>query len=478
MNEVKKNNLKVSIIVMMFSLIVYSILLNTGVSNTVAIVSSDPVLGLPSLNDLVVASPMVIDYDSDFEAYGFPGDGSAGDPYRIENYNITTTSDSCLSFGGYTTKHFIIQNCFLKTDTNHTITIGKHKNLNEGSFRIEGNDIESSGGGGLRIKGSLDSGAYYNKIISFDAGIELQDSNFTYVKGNTIYASTAISLTNSNGASIIQNDCDKTAEVGIELDFSHDATISGNNCSYLILTGSLNGKLVENYIVDIDGGIDIRDSDFTYVKGNTVQANTGIRINNSNYVELIYNTCNNNAEVGIKVTNSGDALITGNNCSNNSDSGIRAEMSNNLAISHNYLIDNFYGMRIISSSESLITNNHFESNTGYGLMMQGSVGLNKIYHNAFYDNNLAGNEIQASDDVGDQWYNEILQEGNFWNNWNPIVSASYTIDGAAGSEDLYPLDFVPEVAEYITNYLYLFLSTLIVTIPLVTLRTRKKKSKQ
>ncbi|OLS32236.1 MAG: hypothetical protein HeimAB125_11000 [Candidatus Heimdallarchaeota archaeon AB_125] len=453
-------------------LIIYSITLNSGVSNTLASPSLDTIPEQPSLNDLVVASPMVIDYDSDFEAYGFPGDGSPGDPYRIENYNITTTSDSCLSFGGYTTKHFIIQNCYLKTDTNYTITIGKHKNLHDGSFRIEGNDIESSSGGGLIINGSLDSGAYSNSIVSFDAGIEIKDSNFTYVKGNTISASTAIRLTNSHGASVIQNNCNESTEGGIYLVNSNDAIVTGNNCSLLRVDGSLGGKIEENYIVDIDGGIDIRDSDFTYVKGNTVQANTAIRLNNSSSAQLINNICDKNAEVGIKLTDSNDAVITGNNCSNNGDSGIRTEMSLNLIVTYNYLADNFFGMRIISSSESLITNNHFESNIGYGLSMQSSTGLNKIYHNAFYDNNLGGS--QASDDVGDQWYNEVLNEGNFWNDWSGTVSAHYTIDGAAGSEDLYPLGYIPEVSEYTKGYILLVIITLFLALPVVVFNKRRK----
>jgi parallel beta-helix repeat protein len=473
MNKVKRANFKISIMFILLFLITYGTTLNSGFNNTSATKSSTQIPGLPSLDDLVFVPPIVIDYDSDFEAYGFPGDGSPSDPYRIENYNITTTSDSCISFGGFTTKHFIIQNCYLKTDTNYTIVLGKHTNLHVGSFRIEGNDIESSSGGGLRIKGSLDGGAYYNNIVSFDAGIVIEDSNFTYVKGNTVYASTAVKLTNSHLASIIQNDFDKNAEIGIELDFSNDATITGNNFSYLVLRGSINGKIVDNYVVDVDGGIDIRDSDFTYVKGNIVQANTGIRINNSNYVELIYNTCNNNAEVGIKVTNSGDAVITGNNCTNNGDSGIRAEMSNDLAISHNYLIDNYFGMRIISSSESLITNNHFETNTGYGLSMQSSTGLNKIYHNVFLDNNLLGSTIQAFDDTGDQWYNEVLLEGNYWDDFTGTTSSSYTIEGAAGSEDLYPLDYIPDVPELSVNYLVFLVFTISFAIPVILLKRRR-----
>ena len=108
----KKNNLKVSIMLILSLLIIYSVALNAGVNLSSANTSLSSPSDQPSLKDLIEKSPMTIDYDSDFESYGFPGDGSAVNPYRIENYNITTSGDYCLNFGGYTTKHFIIQKLF------------------------------------------------------------------------------------------------------------------------------------------------------------------------------------------------------------------------------------------------------------------------------------------------------------------------------------------------------------------------------
>jgi len=371
-------------------LIIYNITLNSRVSIISATTSSEPISDQPSLNDLVIALPMIINYDSDFESYSLPGDGSPGNPYRIENYNITTSGGSCLVFGGYTTKHFIIQNCFLKTDSDYSIIIGKDENLDEGSIVVKGVEVEVAGSGGLKLNGSIEADFY------------------------------------------------------------------------------------ENYIVSVDAGIDIRDSDFTYVKGNTIHANTAIRLTNTLGVSLINNVCNDNTEVGIQLTNSNDTVITGNNCSNNSDTGIIAQDSLNLTITHNYLIDNFFGMRITGSSGSLITNNQFETNTAYGLSMHLSVGLNKIYHNAFFDNNLGGSGIQALDDAGDQWYHELLLSGNYWDDWSPAVSSSYSIDGSAGSADLYPLGDVPEISEYSIGYLAYILVIVFLTIPIIGYIKRRR----
>ena len=371
-------------------LIIYSVALNVGVNNTSAATSLNPLSDHPSLEDLIVQSPMIIDYDSDFESYGFPGDGSADNPYRIENFNITTSGDYCLNFGGYTTKHFIIQNCFLKTDTNNAIFLGKYQKMTKETVVIINNVIISTNNNGLVLNGGLDSKIEYNYMVSMDCGIEIRDSNFTYVKYNKIVSQIGIHLLDSYGAIIHKNICNETTDIGISIE------------------------------------------------------------------------------------NSDGTSITHNNCSNNADTGILIEDSLDLIISNNYLINNFFGMRIVGSSASLITNNHFESSTSYGLSMQLSVGINKIYHNAFLDNNLAGSTIQALDDAGDQWYDEVLLEGNYWDDWNSAVSGTYSIAGTADSVDLYPLDLVPEISEYASGYISFVMITIFLAIPLVVYSKRRK----
>ncbi len=386
----KKNKLTISIALILSLLIFYSVSINTEVESASATTSFTTFPNQPSLKDLVDASPILIDYDSDFESYGFPGDGSAEDPYRIENYNITTTGDYCINFGGYTTKHFIIQNCFLKTDATYAIFLGKYQNMEEETVNI-----------------------YNNKIIS----------------------------TTQNG---------------------------------LRLNGGIGANIEENFIVSLDGGIDIRESNFTYVKHNRIVSPSGILLLDSNKAVIHRNVCNETTEIGIKIVNSNETNITHNNCSNNADTGISAENSLNLSITSNYLMNNFFGMRIMGSSGSLITNNSFISSTSYGLNMSLSVGINKIYHNAFYDNNLDGTTIQALDDTGDQWYNEVLLEGNFWSDWSSATSSTYTIDGAAGSEDLYPLDFVPEISEYSSVYISFIMISIFLAIPLFVFSKKRK----
>jgi parallel beta-helix repeat protein len=384
----KKNNLKISIMLILSLLVFYNISANTSITNSSASTSSSRAPSLPVLEDLVDASPMIIDDDSDFETYSLPGDGSPGNPYRIENYNITTTGDYCLNFGGYTTKYFIIQNCFLKTDTNYAIYLGKYQDMAEDTVNIENNIIISTGNDALK------------------------------------------------------------------------------------LDGTIGGKIQDNFLIGFTASLTVR-SNFTYVRNNTCYSEIGIHVLDSHGVKLERNVCNETTGTGIRVDNSNEITITHNNCSNNAGTGITAENSLNLTISNNYLRNNFYGMWISGSSGSLITNNLFDSSTSYGLTMTLSIGTNKIYHNAFYDNNLVGTTVQALDNSGEQWYDEVLEEGNYWNDWSG-ASSSYSIDGSAGSEDPYPLDFVPEISEFTSGYISYLMVTIFLAIPLVLFSKKRR----
>ncbi len=69
-----------------------------------------PDYGLP--NNLVDHKPITILKDEDFEKYNFLGNGTESNPYIIENYNITTEEDIAI-YISFTTKYFIIRNCYL-----------------------------------------------------------------------------------------------------------------------------------------------------------------------------------------------------------------------------------------------------------------------------------------------------------------------------------------------------------------------------
>lgn len=382
-----KTNKQIQII--LFMILSISLVLSSNRESTTFVISDtiNPVVDQPRIHDLTDHAPMTIDTDADFETYGLPGIGESYNPYRIENLNITTNGDYCLNFGGYTTKYFIIQNCFLKTDTNYAIYVGKYSTIGEGTVDI-----------------------YNNVIIS-------------------------------------------TGNLGIKLD------------------GVVNGKVRENYLVDLDYGISLDNSNFTYIKDNTIAAEVGIIATDSVGIIIDGNTCTDTTDKGINIINTNSTVIKNNICST-SLLGIYVRDSSMVNVTNNYLTENFYGMSVQGSAGCLITNNSFDTSTSYGLTMSTSPGLNKIYFNNFNNNNLAGTTVQASDTIGDQWYDDVRLVGNFWSGWGPEYGP-YAIDGGAGSQDLYPLGSVPSIPEYSNSYFFLFILTMFFSVSLIIIIKRK-----
>ncbi|MHA1954926.1 MAG: right-handed parallel beta-helix repeat-containing protein, partial [Candidatus Heimdallarchaeaceae archaeon] len=85
---------------------------------------------------LVNHGPIIIVNDSDFEVYDFPGKGTIEDPYLIQNYNITTDYSESIYISG-TSKHFIIQNCYLKADFKSLFI----ENVDNSTVKIQDNTI-------------------------------------------------------------------------------------------------------------------------------------------------------------------------------------------------------------------------------------------------------------------------------------------------------------------------------------------------
>ena len=88
--------------------------------------------------------PIIILKDKDFKYYGFPGKGTRRNPYLIQNYNITTNHTECI-YISETTKHFVIQNCYLISNTQTSLgpdTTGiRIENVKDDSIQIIGNEI-------------------------------------------------------------------------------------------------------------------------------------------------------------------------------------------------------------------------------------------------------------------------------------------------------------------------------------------------
>ena len=113
----------------------------------------------------------------------------------------------------------------------------------------------------------------------------------------------------------------------------------------------------------------------------------------------------------------------------------------NCTISNNSFVGSV--LRGIFSQVSYNCNIEFNLITSNGLIgiYLGSNSMNfTIHRNAFIDNNLEEDSQAIDNGSGSMWFDDILMEGNFWNEW---ISGFYTIGGTAGSVDLYPLPSNP-----------------------------------
>ena len=259
------------------------------------------------LKNYVTHGPIYIDYDDNFTTpYGFPGSGTAVDPYRIENYNITVSGDYPILFSGNNTKHFVIQNCYLKTDTNIGIYLGKYYEMGEGTVNILDNIIITEFQDGIQLYGGNYSEIKGNTIITNDAGIYMEYAEYSVVSGNIITPSD---------------------EVGIYLGHSPNSTISRNNC-----TGGTSG--IELY--------DCSDSSLSH--NNFSSNDYGIYLNEVSRGNVSNNILLGNSDDGISTNHCYDTVFTNNLLQENTNYGIYLNSnSDNNILHHNAFIDNNMG---------------------------------------------------------------------------------------------------------------------------------------
>ncbi len=345
-------------------------------------------------------SPIIIDSDDDFVTNAFPGTGTSEDPYRIENFNISEryVSDGILIYG--TTKHFIIQNCY-----------------------IWGPEY------GIYLREIDGTGVIRNNIISYTdvlhLGLWLSDNNI--VENNNV-STGGIDLSDSNNNIIREN-----TVMGIDLENSHYNKILNNSC-----------------IGGYGHGIKVYRGNYTIIDGNICREknNDGIHIERSNHLTITDNECSNNNNgihiEGSVAQDSENITLSGNKAFMNDDDGIYIYAGSDIKVSSNELYSNDYGLYLSSSRDGLVTYNLIQSNTVFGINAISSYRL--IIHHNIMKYNGDGSNPQAKDETGGcTWYDNTTNEGNYWSDWDG--SGEYELAGPPGTSDPYPLSEIITTTE-------------------------------
>jgi len=306
----KRKKLQIIIVVMLilslFSLLFENNMINASVVNGFEHSSSYEkfALNLDVRNDNSLLHDFYLTYtpypsisiSSDSELEAFPGAGTSENPYLIDGYNITTTDQFGIYITGVT-KHFSIQNCFIKA--NHF-----------GIF------IENIDDGIVTIINNICIDSYYSSItVDSSDNATIVDNTL----GNNLYG-VGIGLTSCDNSTVVNNTCTNSAYGGIYFNSLEDSVAINNTCNN-------NGY-------------------------------AGIVLFSCITCKITNNTCINNDEKGIWLDQFSESnTITYTTLKDNGDYGIYlATSSNNNLIHHNTLVNNGIGA---SQGYDSCTNNYW-----------------------------------------------------------------------------------------------------------------------
>ena len=431
-----------------------------GISLSVVLVLSIflPIYFVIKSKQKVVDNPIIIWGDEDFLNYNFTGEGTKENPYLIENISISTINFEGIYISD-TTRHFSIRNCFISAAKTGIYI----ENVANNTAIISNNTCYGNGGKGIYVVNSDYSlinknNCSYNK----EEGIYLHLSNNSQIESNICESNTltGIVVTKCINSEIINNKCEKNKKAGIIMGRANYSSILNN-----ILIN--NEDLINQF--DMEDGLMLFYCHFTNISNNYCSNNgdDGISINDSPFTTVINNTSIGHMDRGIGSVSSDNLILNNNTCINNIGNGFRDWYSSNLTISNNKCNENGVGMTFQGTSFINISFNIVQENDGNGIefvFASGFLSVNitiyhnfiayninygisilegkhfTIYHNVFINNNLLGASQAYDASELSFWYNEILMEGNYWNDW---IAGTYSIAGPSGSVDSYPLASSP-----------------------------------
>jgi len=169
----------------------------------------------------------------------------------------------------------------------------------------------------------------------------------------------------------------------------------------------------------------------------------GIYVDSSDYTLLKNNNCTNNIWAGISLDHASNTLIEGNNLSFNS-AGISLSSSTSTSVIGNVAVMNYYGITLFSSSDVNTIRENTLSQNFFGVYLRNAFG-NDIYHNEFLDNTVQTLDLTPE---FNNWYHTILEEGNFWSDYEGLDDGSGTGKHAFASDGIGDTDLPHPSAGY------------------------------
>ncbi len=376
------------------------------------------------------------------------------------------------------------------TVTNNTCNNNYHGIYlgDSGSSTVANNTCNNHNGDGIRLSSSGSSTVANNTCSNNNAnGIWLGNSGSSTVANNTFTNCGLYIDEDTIDAYISYNTVENNWVNGEIIGFyiNLDSTIIAEPVyGQLILVNCTNVTVRDQILNNATIGLFLYSCTYSVIINNTCSNNwDGIYLSSSVSSTVTNSTCNNNVH-GIRLWYSVSSTVinntcNNNTCNNNNNHGIWLWFSDSSIVVNNTCNynNNGYGNGIyLSYSVScVVTYNLLQENEGYGIFLEYGSDNNLIHHNTFVDNFLVGTSQARDDGANNYWYDTETLEGNYWSDWSG--EGSYSIDSAANSIDLYPLD---ELVEYYTDetQIYFIFTLLMLVFPLLLARIISKKTKK
>jgi len=342
---------------------------------------------------------------------GWPGNGTADNPYVIENYMIDAGGAGAGIFIGNTTVHFVVRGCYIinalyssfpyhvgagislynvanATVENNTCTknsLGIMLYFVRG-FRVLRNNCTYNGGAGISVMisglppGSLQAGvggggvsatrpsAFFSAFRHADPGIppptaglpdvsvegdESGTERLTNVVANNTcsWNEMGISVQYSTNIVLVDNVCDGN-RYGLHVRGSWESTLSRNKC-----TGNTSGNIA---------GISLDECRNVSVEDNACTGNTyGIAVTGGMGNAIRRNTCTYN-KVGILLEDSRENIVHDNKCGYNSGDERDTRMA---ALPSPPILPRGCGILLYSSDRNSLRGNICQENTFAGILL-------------------------------------------------------------------------------------------------------------
>jgi parallel beta-helix repeat protein len=362
-------------------------------------------LKIAKTSDFTPHAPIFINSNGEFISQGFSGSGTIDEPFLIEGYSITASSENLIRISG-TTAYFRIMNNLL-------------------------NGLNSDGVGiycGSVINGEIANNTIYN----MNGGIGIDESMRIEIVDNII-------SNNANGISITRG-----SDVTV-----FNNTITGNSDGGIWMGDSNYNTILNNSISNIGGnGFAISFSTNNIISNNVISSNddSGIRLDpngDSNF--FTSNAIFGNNHFGISLGISSNNTITNNSFYDNGLGAINiGDRSKYNIVKTNTIHNNGLGIYLggEGSAYNTISTNIVYFNDGYGIQINSKSRFNLVVLNNFTSNNLGGGGLSQANDDG----NSNTFTHNFWNFWtvpdtnnDDFVDIPYAIEGNVVNNDSSPL---------------------------------------